>query len=148
MKTIFLEIDGVIIHETCHIVARVLQKELTAYKRSVDALNMVVAETKAQVIVTSARRAMGLGLLTDCYRKWGVQAPIDVTPTAPTKLDGVRKWLEKCTEWGFSKPDSFVIIDFEDVYGQEFAERLIITNANDGGLNEEEANRAIEILRK
>ncbi len=148
MKAIFLEIDGVIIHETSRVIARVLQQELTAYKRSVDALNLISHGINPKIVVISPRRAMGLGLLMDRFQFWGVTSrDLDVGPTG-TKEEQVFAWLKKSTDWGFSKIDSFVIIDCESVYREEFSSHFVKVDDHDGGLNMEQAQQAIEILKR
>ena len=153
MRLVFLEIESVLMIPACHMVARLLQQELTAFKPSVDALNFITKETNAKLVITSSWISMGIGVLQNKLNKWGVNAEIvDVLPTAGSKENGIKRWFELWKESytyenGLGPIDGFVIIDNEHV-SSLYEKWLVRTNMDDGGLTQQLAFKAIEILRR
>lgn len=145
-RFIFLEVEGVLVNEIARRTAILLNDpELKAFKPSIAALDRIVATTRAQVVVTSSWRAMGLGALQDAFRKWGAKAAVtDVTPQDATKSDAISHFLHSCREWGYGKMESFVLIDHEPVRSFEWA--TVLVDRERAGLTSALADDAIAIL--
>ena len=145
MKIIFLEIRGVLLHATSHMIARLNQKDAVAYAPSVEALNYIINNTKAQIVITSSWREAGLENLQNKFKEWEVvTTSFDRTPTGRGKGNSILKWMSMD---GVGEPESFVIIDSSSKeYGRMLLPFLIETDGDKGGLNMEQAKKAVEML--
>ena len=145
-RFVFTEINGVLIPEASKFTAILLNEEVRAFKPSVTALNRIIDATHAQLVVASSWRAMGIGLLQDKFKQIGITAKIaDVTPGDAHKDVALHHFLKGAPEWGYSKVESFVVLDNEQVYSADIAPFLILAEQR-AGLTSALADKAIAIL--
>lgn len=147
MKLIFLEVYGVLMMPICENVARLLQEPVKAFKPAVDALNFITKTTGAKIVITSAWRNAGIWVLENKFKEWGVEGKIiDGTPIGLGKSDEINRYLVWATT-----PESYVVIDCEQIDDTFFAKvsnHLVVTDPKEGGLTEDLAQRAVEILNR
>ena len=147
MKLVFLEVHGVLLMPICENVARLLQEPVKAFKPAVDALNFITRNTGAKIVITSAWRNAGIWVLENKFKEWGVEGKIiDGTPIGLGKSDEINKYLVWATV-----PESYVVIDCERIEDTNYADlskHLVVTDPKEGGLTEDLAQRAVEILNK
>lgn len=127
----------------CSMTARLLQKPVVAFKPCVDALNMIVQETGAELVLTCESRKVNNSISQTVLAEWGVNVTtFDRIPTlGKYKGTGILKYMSMSGE-----PESFVIIDKSDGgYGKMLRQYLIVADP-EKGLTDEMAHRAIEIL--
>lgn len=144
VRIVFLDFDGVLI------------TEVSAFRRdgpghgcekgAIDALNHLVAETSARVVVSSTwRLEYSLVELREMLESWGVQAEIiGVTPEAESRHEEIRAWLDDNVMTAPVK--SFVILDDLAEMGP-LESRLIQTDAQIG-LSMQDAKKACELLAR
>lgn len=144
MKIIFLETEGVLMLPVCSMTARLLQKPVVAFKPCVDALNLIVQETGAELVLTCESRKAHDSISQTVLADWGVNiVTFDRIPTiGKNKGTGILKYMSMSGE-----PESFVIIDkTDDGYGKMLRQYLIVADP-EKGLTDEMARRAIGILK-
>ena len=147
MKVIFLDFDGVLNNTESLRFPRTPVKSSkhrysTAHPACIAALNRIVSETDARIVISSTWRGIGLAVLFEVFHQWGIKAmTVGYTP-----LDGFRERGEEIAEWLSPHPDvsSFVIMDDGDAMGQ-LNHRLVQTDYEQG-LTMADADRAIAIL--
>jgi hypothetical protein len=125
-------------------VSRLLQKPVVAFKPSIDALNLIIGETGAELVITSPNdKAVSMVTQTK-LREWGLcTTTFDRIPSATGKGHGILKWMAIAGE-----PESFVILDCENKeYGKMLKPYLVTVNPHAGGISEELAKKAIEVLK-
>ena len=145
MRVIFLEVEGVLMLPVCKMVSRLLQKPVVAFKPSIEALNEIISETGAELVITSANDKAVSFVTQTKMKEWGLcTTTFDRVPhAAKGKGDGILKWMAIAGE-----PESFVILDCEDKeYGKMLHPYLVVVNPDDSGMTEELAQRAIGILK-
>jgi hypothetical protein len=145
MRLIFLKVDGVIMPPVVEMVARLLQKPIVAFKPSVDALNLIIRETKAELVITDAGDKEYNHATQTKLREWGVSTTtFGRLPVMRGKGNGIIKWMSMAGE-----PEAFVIIDSDKkIWGNILRPYLIIVDPKIGGLTEALAKKAIKILNK
>ena len=124
----------------CHGVSRLLQKPIVGFKPSIDALNLIVRETKAELVLIGKDEMIGAK-----FKDWGIENyHFDRPPISKGKGHGILKYMAMAGE-----PDGFVIIesDIKGEYQGILAPHLVICN-KERGLTEALAKKAIGILNK
>jgi hypothetical protein len=148
MKIIFLDIDGVLNNLESLRLPRTKLKSSThsysaAHPSCIEALNRIITETQARIVVSSTWRGIGLGVLFEIFHEWGIKAmTVGYTPLWPIgseRGDEIAEWLSQHPE-----VTSFVILDDGDDMGQ-LRHRLVQTDF-EVGLTNADADRAIAIL--
>lgn len=169
MKVIFLDVDGVLIHdnyknkETCHV-----------DEEKIKIIKKIAEETDSKIVITSTWREPYIdgtninkpeyNLLTKMLKKENMEI-YDKTPVhklkflnteeyelfkykiksrfhpITTRAGEIYTWLEK------NKPESFLIIDDEESEWEYFGlEKNLIETSNDNGITETDIEKAINIL--
>jgi hypothetical protein len=119
-KIIFLDIDGVLITPN-----QVRPNLANPY--CVDALNWLVKESGAALVVTSHWRIRGYGYVRDMFRNWRIEAEIfAMTPMMSNLEEGYKDlymsagkgaeiltWLNECHNHYLGRVEQFVILDDE-----------------------------------
>lgn len=164
MKIIFLDIDGVLVTKRT-LRQRALGKRV-ADPRCIKALNYILRETGAHIVISSAWRFCGLAEMEAIFTLWGIEGRIiGLTPdltTYPTKPqmkraefrkyklakrgDEIQAWLD-ARQWGKRVQARDQIVIFDDEADMGHLAPLLIKTAFDTGLTREHAERAIRILR-
>ena len=142
-KVVFLDFDGVLVTE-----ASSYRRSVTgtvADPDAVNALNYLVAETGALLVVTSTwRLEYSLGELSELLRSWRVQADIlGATPSGFTRGDEIQQWLDQFG--GPAGVDSFVILD--DLTDMGKLSSRLINIEFETGLTMDHARQAVEFLK-
>lgn len=143
MKIIFLDVDGVLITaDSCHKGFGIVEP------RCVDALNNLVSNTGAAIVVSSCWRVGRTRIeLCDLLQKWGVKGVVlDKTPHSSFSAkrgNEIQEWLDERRE-NRDDVEQFVILD-DDADMEHLMPFLVQTNFTDG-LTEDLADRAGEIL--
>ena len=70
MRVIFLEVEGVLIPPVVKMVARLMQKPIVAFKPSIDALNLIIKETKAELVIHNVTGVNNIATQTK-LKEWG-----------------------------------------------------------------------------
>jgi len=145
VRVIFLEVEGVLMLPVCKMVSRLLQKPVVAFKPSIEALNEIISETGAELVITSANDKAVSFVTQTKMKEWGLcTTTFDRVPEATGKGHGILKWMAIAGE-----PESFVILDCEDKeYGSMLKPYLIVSDSEHHGMTEEMARRAIGILKR
>jgi hypothetical protein len=155
MKVIFLDIDGVMNNlESLRFPRTKVECSTHSYSAAhpacVEALNLITRETDVRLVISSTWRGIGMQVLFEVFRAWGVKGMIaGRTPdgsrqsgrvwAAPERGDEIKQWLET-----YQGVTSFVILDDGDDMG-ELKPNLVQTNY-EIGLTTADADRAIAIL--
>lgn len=150
MKVIFLDFDGVLITLNSWRNAHSGEVARVADPGCVEALNRIITETDARIVVSSSWRGKFVAPMREHLSNWGVKAKvIGVTPrlerqvgllvAAKTRGDEIQAWLDSARDI-----DSFVIIDDESDMAH-LAHRLVQTTY-ESGLTTEHTERAIKML--
>lgn len=154
MRVIFLDIDGVLVTLESFTVYKVSGSHAPAHPDCVKALNRILRETGARIVVSSAWRApRRLGWLRSKFAEWGIHAAksrtIGMTPHLP-RYNGV-VWLGKergdeIQAWLDAHPEveSFVILD-DDADMKHLMPRLV-QSTFEKGLTISHAEQAIAML--
>ena len=140
-RFVFIDVDGVLNNTACFRYNWGIR--VAADPRCVAALNRVVKETGAELVLSSAWRREGLKFCREKFRQWGVEAPLIgrttiSMPNAPRGLE-IADWLDK-----HAPQANFVILDDTDDMAH-LKHRLIQTDF-DRGLTQADARRAIRLL--
>jgi hypothetical protein len=154
MKPIlFLDIDGVLVTAANWIDASrqtLGDDPPVASPVAVAALNRILREAGAQIVVSSSWRKFGRRYLDRCFARWKVQSPIfSMTPDMSRQQRvisiGAPRWLEIDT-WlrTTGTPRKFVILDDEHDMGP--LQPYLIQSTFQQGLTEELADKAIAML--
>lgn len=158
MKVIFLDIDGVLNHESYYHwrYDQIVQNhKIFSYPYSefspdsVKQLNRILKETGAEIILSSTWRFDKMDYLQNLFKEVGIEKPIrDITPDLYNVFNShccrgkeIEKFLNEHPE--ISK---YVILDDDNDMEDYQRPFFVRTNAYADGLNEERANKAIEIL--
>lgn len=153
MKVIFLDIDGVLNFASCE--ARAPGGFIGISEARVKLLRQIVDATGARIVLTSTWKmewskddeectANGL-YLTKKLRRHGLHI-LDKTKEASPSMrgKGINDWLKKndhVTDW--------IVLDddiFPDYEAEGIMPHLIKTSFSNGGMNENDAAKAIELL--
>lgn len=154
-RILFLEIEGVLVHEISRRTDLLLlgpdpKRFDNGFKPSITALNRITETTNAQVIVTSHWSSMGVGVLEDRLKQWGMTGRMaDIVPSGKTRAEQITKWFDltkrpESFEGQFAPVSSFVILDTQPIEGYE--ENTVLVSAKTGGLLAPDADKAINIL--
>ena len=140
---VFLDFDGVLVTENS--VFRRSVTGIVSDPNAIAALNYLLAETGAHLVITSTWRLdYTADELLELLLSWGVQSPMaGITPCGSTRTAEIQIWLNE-----YNDPDSirsFVILDDIKDMGH-FSSRLI-TTAFETGLTMSDAIRACELLK-
>lgn len=162
MKIIFLDFDGVLCNResiAAGYKARTCpeQDPYGPHADCIAALNWIIEQTQAVIVVSSTWRSAGLPRMRDTLGRWGVCGEvIDVTPRLrgddcdrfayQKRGEEVRRWLESYRRY-CGPITSFVIIDDDNDFAGAMRERLVRTSMA-GGLTMAHAEQAIELLNK
>lgn len=143
---IFLDIDGVLVNRASLRQASGLRA--SADPKCVSALNKIIAETDAKIVVSSTWRRSGVNFVIQKLRSWGVSGDIvGLTPVLNVvnveRGNEIQTWIDENTQLG-KIITSFVILDDDDDM-LHLTNRLVQTVFEDG-LTESDADRAIGIL--
>lgn len=137
MKLVFLDFDGVLVNREA------LMRGFPGYGHPdcVAALNKILDQTGAKIVVSSSWRFEGLEAMRQHLKAWGVRArPIAMTPTIfASRGMEIDKYLRL-----HGRPESFVILD-DDSDMEPYKDRLVQTEF-EAGLTIRDAERAIELL--
>ena len=143
LRVIFLDFDGVLVTPASSF--RRTGTGIVADPAAVDALNYLISETGARLVITSTwRLEYSLGELSELLHSWKVQAEIiGIAPSGSSRGDEIQEWLDNCGE---STPiDTFVILD-DLTYMGKLSPRLVSTEF-ESGLTMDDARRALEFLK-
>ena len=156
MKIIFLDIDGVLTSD--------MYEESRTEKRDDNRIDLsrvklladLVKASDAKIVLTSTWRVdwnmipLLCGVygkyLNECFSKYGISI-LDKTPFISILGDRRKEiltWLSRHR----SEVESFVILDDMDFGWEELRSRVVITNSQGYGLEEEHVQKALEILNK
>jgi hypothetical protein len=149
---LFVDVDGVLVNNAS--LRRRTYGMAAADPTCVEALNHILRETGAKIVVSSTWRAHGYNKLCRIFESWGVtRTPWSLTPDLTSKPgtlwvarergDEIQAWLDAHPQWA---PTSFVIID-DSADMQHLFPRLVRTNS-DIGLTMADAERAIKMLKE
>lgn len=158
MKIIFLDFDGCIRCAGSYLLPSYVAgqgKPAPAHPDCVAALNFIIAETGARIVVSSVWRVGGVGKMRDVLAEWGVRGEcLGVTPDLSRRgatpgehvARGVeiQRWLD--AQSGRGAVESFVILDDDDDM-LHLAPRLVRTEF-ELGLTMEHARRAVRLLQE
>lgn len=72
MRVIFLEVEGVLMPPVVKMVARLMQKPIVAFKPSIDALNLIIKETKAELVIHNVTGVNNIATQTK-LKEWGLR---------------------------------------------------------------------------
>jgi hypothetical protein len=137
VKIVFLDFDGVLVNR------ETLASGFPGYGHPdcVAALNLILASTRAHIVVSSTWRMDGLDAVREHLERWGVRGPVvDITPRQFTSRGReIEAWLK-------DNPGikDFVILD-DDSDMDPYMDRLVQTKFNPG-LTMRDAIRAIALL--
>ena len=153
MKIIFLDFDGTMNTEYYELILRISgQPSIDAYGTVFDPecvwyLKQIIDKTGAKIVVSSSWKSiMTLDELIDMWKKRDLPGEvIDTTPCAlewGNRGEEIDLWLKACDE-----ECQYVILDDidESCFNEHQLSRLVVVDPVQG-LNEEAAERAIEIL--
>jgi hypothetical protein len=143
LKIVFLDFDGVLVTPASSF--RRSRTGTVADPDAVQALNYLIAETGARLVITSTwRLEYSLSELLELLRSWRVQADIlGVSPSGASRGDEIQEWLDKFS--GPAPVDAFVILDDLTEMGK-LSSRLISTEF-ETGLTMDHARQALEFLK-
>lgn len=159
MKVIFLDIDGVLNHEN-HYKWLTETDEPTPLQRvhpysefnpeSCKILNRIIDETNAKIVLSSTWRLDGIPYMNNIFKHVGIFHELyDITPSLAHKYDTtlcrgkeIDKWLSKHLE-----VTKYVILDDDTDMEEHQLPFFIKTDPYKDGLNNEVANKVIEILK-
>ena len=151
MKVIFLDIDGVLNHQS-HYEWLMTTDEPTLMQRtypytefnpkSCQLLKEIIEETGAQIVVSSSWRLDGEKRLNSLFKHFGLPKIYSITPCLNTM-----RGLE-IGAWLASHPEvtNYVILDDDEDMCEHQLPFYIKTNPYGDGLNEEVKERAIQLL--
>jgi len=157
MKVIFLDIDGVLNHHTWCLGKEFKKRycEKTGYDEtawfdpsSVDLLNQILKETKAEIVVSSTwRYSRNQELLQILFDQVNIKGTVlDKTPDLglnKTRGEEIQKWLDNTT----LNIESYVIID--DDFDMLVSQKPNFINVSaDCGISEQNVQEVIKILNK
>ena len=165
MKVIFLDIDGVLNYRTCKARCPNCSTLIGIEDSRVERLARIVKATNAQIILTSTWKLNWIdeedeqGIYLDRkLAKYGLHILDTTEDDGWNRWSGIKDYLDKHSKY----IESYVILDdeiFQDyviAYGlmsklkPEVEEHLVKTDfySSDGGLQEEDVQKAIDILNK
>jgi hypothetical protein len=134
-------VDGVLNNPSCY--SRRTENGIPADPKCVAALNRILRETGAQIVLSSTWRMDGMEFCGSRFTEWGVIVPIfDVTPELVQRGRGreIEAWLN-----GYAgEVEAFVILD-DTGKMEPYLDRLVLVDER-SGLTEADADRAIAIL--
>lgn len=157
-KVIFLDIDGVLNHEDYY---KWRYEEITVNHKqfsypysefspdSIKQLNRILKETDAEIILSSSWRFDDFDYLNNLFKELGIEKPIvDVTPSLYNVFNSSLCRGKEIDKFLSEHPDidRYVILDDDSDMEPHQFDYFVKTNAYKDGLNEERANKAIEIL--
>lgn len=148
---IFLDFDGVLNHrDTLHRVGNFCEDAVDGLMGidpfCVQALDSVLAKTKAKVVISSTWRTMfPVGQLAQLLRRQGLTMWRSIVGKTPTNGLARGYQIQAWIDAQFVKPSTFVILDDGDDM-VHLLHRLVRCNPYDGGLTSEVAGRAISML--
>lgn len=136
MKVIFLDVDGVLnMHNSGGV--------FTLNKKRIKLLSDIVKETQAKIVVTStwryifhARQKLAQHL---SYKSLSIYDWTD--RDGPTRADEIKRWVDK------HSPESYVILDDENLFFLEQIQRVVYTDGN-VGLTKKHVEKAIRVLNE
>lgn len=142
LRVIFLDFDGVLITPTSSF--RRSHAGSVADPDAVRALNYLVAQTGASLVITSTWRLdYSLSELINLLRFWNVQANIlGITRSAPCRADEIRQWLDSFSE--SASVETFVILD--DLTEMGALSSHLVSTEFETGLTMDYVRRALEVL--
>ncbi len=150
-KFIFLDIDGVLVNNES-LRRRTRSEVAKADPSCIAALNHIIRQTGALIVVSSTWRAHGFNRLSRIFESWGVAAPIfgftpdlsqrrDVLYTAVERGDEIQKWIDNHADL----IGQFVILD--DSSDMNHLLPSLVKTDSDIGLTMQDAEKAIAILK-
>lgn len=150
-KIIFLDIDGVLVNRAS--LQRRSGGQAEADGSCIDALNQILFETGALIVVSSTWRIYGFNKISSVFEAWKVAAPVwSLTPDLTRKkgylYDGVERG-DEIQKWIDDHKDlvgNYVIID-DDTDMKHLTHRLVKTQF-ETGLTMKDAARAISMLNE
>ena len=156
MKIIFLDIDGVLTPDMYEESRTEKCDDNRIDLSRVKLLADLVKASDAKIVLTSTWRVdwnmipLLCGVygkyLNECFSKYGISI-LDKTPFISILSDRRKEiltWLSRHR----SEVESFVILDDMDFGWEELRSRVVITNSQSYGLEEEHVHKALEILNK
>lgn len=155
MNVIFLDIDGVLNNHGCYRPGNIDQFGRCPDPSCIAALNYVVSETGAVIVVSSTWRISGVQKMRETLQHWGVSGFVfDVTPRLETAKGDItlsvprgreiQTWLDRIKD--FTEVDRFVILD-DDSDMEHHREHLVQTDF-EYGLTMAHARMAIAHLQE
>jgi hypothetical protein len=154
MKIIFLDIDGVMNNlESLRFPRTKIDGSKhsysTAHPSCIEALNHLIAETEAWIVVSSTWRGIGVKMLRKIFSAWGIKGKtIGRTPDKGSSLwERPERGLE-IAAWLKAHPDveSFVILDDGD--DMAHLKQHLVQADYEVGLTMADAKRAIALLNE
>ena len=170
MKAIFLDIDGVLVHQAFWTECK--EKGVSPYEhitglihddpeksigvhlfdpKSVIRLNRITDETEAKIVLSSTWRFRGLEFMRQLFAQRDVTGElIDITPRFGGEIRGeeIQSWLEIwCYRGGHERPEKYIIIDDDsDMLEEQKPFFVHIKNGMVAGISDEHVERAIRLL--
>lgn len=157
MKVIFLDIDGVLNHEK-HYTWLMETDELTSLQlvypfsefnpESCKILNRIIDETDAKIVLSSSWRLDGKEQINQLFKHFGLPRIYDITPSLCERFGSLCRGKE-IDKWLNEHPEvtKYVILDDDNDMEEHQLPFFIKTDAYKDGLNNEVANKVIEILK-
>lgn len=159
MKVIFLDIDGVLNHEK-HYMWLMETDEPTPLQRvhpysefnpeSCKILNRIIDETNAKIVLSSTWRLDGIQYMNNIFKHVGIFHKLyGITPSLAHKYDTTLCRGKEIDKWLSEHPEvtKYVIIDDDTDMEEHQLPFFIKTDPYKDGLNNEVANKVIEILK-
>ena len=159
MKVLFLDIDGVLNHEK-HYRWLMETDEPTPLQRvypysefnpvSCQILNKIIEETGCKIVLSSTWRLDGLQYMNNIFKHVGIFHKLyDITPSLAHKYDTTLCRGKEIDKWLNEHPEvtKYVILDDDTDMEEHQLPFFIKTDPYKDGLNNEVANKVIEILK-
>lgn len=157
MKVLFLDIDGVLNHEN-HYKWLMETDEPTPLQRvypysefnpeSCKILNRIIDETECKIVLSSSWRLDGIHRMNMLFKHFGLPQIHDITPSLCERFGSLCRGKE-IDKWLSEHPEviKYVIVDDDSDMEEHQLPYFVKTNPYGSGLDNEVANKIIELLK-
>lgn len=157
MKVLFLDIDGVLNHESHYkwlmeTDEPTPQQQVFPYSEfnpaSCQILNKIIEETGCKIVLSSTWRLDGISKMNALFKHFGLPQIYDVTPSLAYKYDTILCRGKEIDKWLSEHPEvtKYAIVDDDNDMEEYQLPYFVKTDAYTNGLNEEIAEKIIKIL--